>query len=48
MTSVTTIGLAIFVFIVFGFVWYFIKLNRRAKQEQHEIDPDKLRKWGDD
>ncbi len=48
MKLVTTIGLVIFLFIVLGFVRYLMKLNRRAKKEQSEVDPDKLRKWGDD
>jgi hypothetical protein len=48
MKLVTTIGLVIFLFIAIGFVRYLMKLNRRAKKEQSEVDPDKLRKWGDD
>ena len=48
MKLVTTIGLVIFLFITVGFILYLIKLNRRAKKEQSEVDPDKLRKWGDD
>jgi hypothetical protein len=48
MKLVTTIGLVIFLFIALGFVRYLMKLNRRAKKEQSEVDPDKLRKWGDD
>ena len=47
MTLITSIGLAIFLFIATGFIYYLIKLNRRAKQEQSEVDPDKLRKWDD-
>ncbi len=43
-----SIGIAILLFIVIGFVFYLIKLNRRAKKEQSEVDPDKLRKWDDD
>ncbi len=48
MKSLTAIGLAIFLFIAIGFIRYLMKLNRRAKKEQSEVDPDKLRKWGDD
>ena len=48
MKLVTTIGLVIFLFIALGFVRYLMMLNRRAKKEQSEVDPDKLRKWGDD
>ena len=48
MKLLTTIGLVIFLFIGIGFVRYLMKLNRRAKEEQSEVDPDKLRKWGDD
>jgi hypothetical protein len=48
MKLVTIIGLVIFLFIALGFVLYLMKLNRRAKEEQREVDPEKLRKWGDD
>ncbi len=48
MKLVTPIGLVIFLFISIGFILYLIKLNRQAKKEQSEIDPDKLRKWGND
>ena len=48
MKLVTTIGLVIFLFIAIGFIHYLIKLNRRAKKEQSEVDPNKLRKWSDD
>jgi len=48
MKLLTTIGLVIFLFIGIGFVRYLMKLNRRAKKEQSEVDPEKLRKWGDD
>lgn len=43
-----SVGIAIFLFIAIGFIFYLVRLNRRAKQEQSEIDPDKLRKWDDD
>jgi len=48
MTWLTTMGLVIFLFIALGFIRYLMKLNRRAKQEQSEVDPNKLRKWSDD
>ena len=48
MKLLTAIGLAIFLFIAIGFIRYLMKLNRQAKKEQSEVDPDKLRKWGDD
>ena len=48
MKELTIIGLVIVLLIVIGFIGYLIKLNRRAKKEQSEIDPSKLRKWGDD
>jgi len=48
MSLPTTIGLVIFLFIAIGFIHYLIRLNRRARKEQSEIDPDKLRKWSDD
>jgi len=48
MKLITTVGLVVFLFIALGFVLYLMKLNRRAKKEQSEVDPDKLRKWGDD
>ncbi len=48
MKSVAAIGLVIFLFIGVGFVHYLMKLNRRAKKEQSEIDPAKLRQWRDD
>jgi preprotein translocase subunit SecG len=48
MKLITTIGLVIFLFIALGFVLYLMKLNRQAKKEQSEVDPNKLRKWGDD
>lgn len=44
----TMMGLVILVFIVIGFILYLIKLNRRAKKEQSEVDPSKLRRWTDD
>lgn len=43
-----TIGLAVLAFAALGFVLYLFRLNRRAKQEQSEVDPAKLRKWSDD
>jgi hypothetical protein len=48
MKLITTISLVIFLFIALGFVLYLMKLNRQAKKEQSEVDPNKLRKWGDD
>lgn len=48
MKLVTAIGLVIFLFIAIGFVRYLMKLNRQAKKEQSEVNPDKLRKWSDD
>src|SRR3569832_1921119 len=41
-------AVAIFLFVAAGFVFYLVRLNRRAKREQSEVDPAKLRKWGDD
>lgn len=43
-----SIGIVIFLFLVSGFTLYLIMLNRRAKKEQSEVDPSKLRKWVDD
>lgn len=43
-----TMGLAAVAFVAAGFVLYLVKLNRRAKKEQSEVDPAKLRKWSDD
>ena len=48
MKELTTVGLVIVLLMVIGFIGYLIKLNRRAKKEQSEVDPSKLRKWGDD
>lgn len=48
MNAKLWISAAIFVFIVAGFFFYLVKLNRRAKQEQSKVDPAKLRKWDDD
>lgn len=48
MKWVTTMGLVILLFIVIGFIGYLVKLNRRAKHEQSQVDPKKLRKWSDD
>jgi len=48
MNWLATMGLVIFLFIALGFIRYLMKLNRRAKQEQSEVDPNKLRKWSDD
>jgi len=48
MKIVATISLVIFLFIAIGFVRRLVKLNRQAKKEQSEVDPGKLRKWGDD
>ena len=43
-----SVAVAIFLFVAVGFVFYLVRLNRRAKREQSEVDPAKLRKWGDD
>ena len=48
MEWLTTGGFVVFLVIVAGFVGYLVKLNRRAKQEQSQVDPNKLRKWSDD
>ncbi len=48
MTWLTTIGAVMFLFIAIGFVRYLMALNRRAKKEQSEVDPSKLRTWSDD
>lgn len=40
--------LAILLLAATGFVLYLIKLNRRAKKQQSEVDPNKLRRWTDD
>ena len=47
MKLITTIGFVIFILFGIGLVLYLIKLNRRAKKEQSEVDPAKLRKWHD-
>lgn len=41
------IGVSMLAFAGVGFILYLIKLNRRAKQQQSEVDPDKLRRWDD-
>jgi hypothetical protein len=48
MNHILAIGSAIFLFIAMGFVFYLLRLNRQAKKEQSEIDPNKLRPWIDD
>lgn len=48
MNLITITGLAVLLFIGTGFVFYLMKLNRQAKKQQSEIDPDKLRTWSDD
>lgn len=48
MNLITIVGLAIFLFVAIGLVSYLVKLNRKAKKEQSEVDPAKLRKWEDD
>jgi hypothetical protein len=48
MKWITAIGLVIFLFIAIGFDRCLMKLNRQAKKEQSEVDPNKLRKWSDD
>ena len=48
MSELTIIGLGILLLIGIGFIGYLIKLNRRAKKEQSQVDPSKLHKWGDD
>jgi len=47
MKFIVVIGLIIFLFIAIGFVFYLFRLNRQAKKEQSEVDPEKLRKWED-
>lgn len=41
------IGLSL-VIVAVGFIFYLLRLNRRAKKEQSAVDPKKLRQWGDD
>lgn len=48
MSTGFLIGAAIFLFLVAGFIAYLLRLNRRAKREQSEVDPAKLRRWSDD
>lgn len=48
MEWLTMGGFVFFLVIVVGFVGYLVKLNRRAKHEQSQVDPNKLRKWSDD
>jgi hypothetical protein len=48
MNPILAIGSAVFLFIAMGLVFYLLRLNRRAKKEQSEIDPSKLRPWIDD
>lgn len=48
MNSILIGGVVIFLFAAAGFMFYLLRLNRRAKREQSEVDPAKLRKWGDD
>jgi len=48
MNALLTIGVAVVAMIAVGFILYLLRLNRRAKREQSEVDPAKLRKWSDD
>src|SRR3569623_14432 len=48
MNALVTIGVAVAAMIAVGFILYLLRLNRRAKREQSEVDPAKLRKWSDD
>lgn len=41
------IGVSMLAFAGVGFILYLIKLNRRAKKQQSEVDPGKLRRWDD-
>jgi len=36
------------IFLAAGFIRYLVKMNRKAKIQQAEVDPEKLRKWSDD
>lgn len=42
------ISLSVLIIVAAGFILYLLRLNRRAKKEQSEVDPKKLRPWGDD
>ena len=48
MSTGVIIGIVVFAFIGAGLIAYLLRLNRRAKQEQSQVDPTKLRKWSDD
>ena len=48
MNTFAIIGLIILLLIVAGFIGYLVRLNRRAKQQQSAVDPNKLRRWTDD
>jgi preprotein translocase subunit YajC len=48
MNPILAIGSVIFLFVATGLVFYLFRLNRQAKKEQSEIDPEKLRPWSDD
>lgn len=41
------IGLSVLALAGVGFIFYLIKLDRRAKKQQSEVDPGKLRRWDD-
>src|SRR3569623_2663216 len=49
MNALLTIGVAVVAMIAVGFILYLLlRLNRRDKREQSEVDPAKLRKWSAD
>ncbi len=48
MNTFIITGLVILLLIAAGFIGYLVKLNRRAKQQQSKVDPNKLRRWTDD
>lgn len=48
MKLITIIGIIVFLLIAFGFLRHLLKLNRLAKKQQSEVDPEKLRTWVDD
>ena len=48
MDAILIAIVAVFAFAAAGLIFYLLKLNRRAKREQSEVDPSKLRKWSDD
>ncbi len=48
MSTILAIIVLVVVFIGVGLVAYLIRLNRVAKRQQSQVDPSKLRTWGDD